>query len=113
MKSTKTIAIAVLAVAGAAVAPAVALGGGHAAGAHTVVLKSTRFHPGSLTVNRRDTVTWVWRDGGERHNVTFRGFHSHTMGKGAFTVRFMSKGTYSYRCTIHESEGMRGKIIVH
>ena len=67
----------------------------------------------SLTINHGETVTWEWRDGGERHNVTFRGFRSHTMGHGAYTVRFLGKGTFSYRCTLHEAEGMRGKIIVH
>jgi plastocyanin len=111
--SRKAIAIAALALAGATVAPAVALGGGHAASGHTVVLKEVRFHPGSLTINRGDSVTWSWRDGGEKHNVTFHGFHSRTMGKGSYTVRFTSRGTFSYRCTIHESEGMRGKIVVH
>jgi plastocyanin len=28
-------------------------------------------------------------------------------------VRFTRTGTFSYRCTIHEAEGMRGKIVVH
>ena len=59
---------------------------------HTVVLKEVRFHPGSLTINRGDTVTWSWRDGGEKHNVTFHGFHSRTMGKGSYTVRFIEQG---------------------
>jgi len=115
MRSRRAIGIVLAssALAAAAVAPALASGGGHAASSHTVVLKEVRFHPSTLTINHGDTVTWVWRDGGEKHNVTFHGFHSHTMGKGAYTVRFMSKGTYDYRCTIHESEGMRGKIVVH
>lgn len=113
MTTRRPIAIAALALASAALLPAVALGGGHAASGHTVVLKEVRFHPGSLTINRGDTVTWSWRDGGEKHNVTSHGFHSRTMGRGSYTVRFVSKGTYNYRCTIHESEGMRGKIVVH
>jgi plastocyanin len=102
-----------LALAAAALLPAAALGGGRTASTHSVVLKAIRFHPGSLTINRGDSVTWLWRDGGEDHNVTFHSTHSRTMGHGSFTVRFTRSGTFNYRCTIHESEGMRGKITVH
>jgi plastocyanin len=105
--------IAALALALAALVPAVALGLGSAASSHSVVIKEIRFHPGTLTIRRGDSVTWLWRDGGERHNVTFRSVRSHTMGHGSFTVRFTHSGTFSYRCTIHEAEGMRGKIVVH
>jgi plastocyanin len=96
----------------AALVPAVALGGAHGASAHTVVLREIRFHPGNLTINRGESVTWQWRDGGTEHNVTFNGFHSRTMGQGSYTVRFNRAGTFSYRCTIHAAEGMRGRIIV-
>ena len=69
--------------------------------------------PASVTVNRGDSVTWLWRDGETEHNVTFRGFHSHTQASGSYTVKFTHRGTFKYRCTIHEAEGMRGKVIVH
>jgi plastocyanin len=105
--------IVALALALAALVPAVALGGGSAASSHSVVIKEIRFHPGTLTIRRGDSITWLWRDGGERHNVTFHSVRSHTMGHGSFTVRFTHSGTFNYRCTIHEAEGMRGKIIVH
>ena len=105
---------AILAVLAACLIPAAALGafGGHAASGHTVVLKEIRFHPGNLTIHRGDSVTWQWRDGGTEHNVTFHGFHSRTMGHGSYTVRFAHTGTFAYRCTIHGSEGMVGKIVV-
>ncbi len=107
-------AIAATAAAAAAVVPAVALGGGaRASGTHIVILKEVRFHPSTLTIKHGETVTWEWRDGGEKHNVSFQRFHSHTMSHGAYTVRFLGKGTFSYRCTIHEAEGMRGKVVVH
>ena len=106
--------VAAMALAAAALVPAVALGGGaRASSSHTVVLKSLRYHPSTLTINKGDSVTFLWKDNGERHNVTGHGFHSRTMGKGTYTVRFLGKGTFSYRCTIHESEGMRGKVVVH
>ena len=34
------------------------------------------------------------------------------MAHGSYTIRFGNRGTFSYRCTIHAAEGMRGKIIV-
>ena len=113
-KRTIVTAIAATALAAAALVPAAALGGGaRASGSHVVILKEVRFHPSTVTINRGETVTWEWRDGGEKHNVTFSRFHSHTISHGAYTVKFLGKGTFSYRCTIHESEGMRGKVIVH
>ena len=111
---SRLVALAV-AVAALALLPTVAFGGGggaRPAGTHTVTLKNVRFHPGNLSINRGDTVTWLWRDGSE-HNVTGNGFHSRTQTHGSYSVRFTHSGTFAYRCTIHEAEGMRGKIIVH
>ena len=85
----------------------------HSAGSHTVVLKGLRYHPGTVTINRGESVTWVWRDGGNEHNVTAHTFHSRTQTRGSFTVRFTHAGTFNYHCTIHVSEGMVGKVIVH
>ncbi len=113
-RRTAAVALAALAATAAAVAPALASGdgGAHASSSHVVVLKELRYHPSTLTINHGETVSWQWRDH-EKHNVTFHGFHSRTMSSGAYSVRFLSKGTFNYRCTIHEAEGMRGKIIVH
>lgn len=113
-RRTATVALAALAATAAAVAPAFASAGGsaHASSSHIVVLKDLRFHPSALTIQHGESVTWQWRDG-EKHNVTFHGFHSRTLKSGSYTVRFLAKGTFNYRCTIHEAEGMRGKIIVH
>ncbi len=80
------------------------------ASAHDVVLKGLRYHPSTITINRGESVTWVWRDGGATHNVTARGFRSRTQAHGSFTVRFTHAGTFNYRCTIHE--GMVGKVVV-
>jgi plastocyanin len=104
----------------AAPAPAIALGGvvggtggARSTGSHTVTLKDIAFHPGDLSINRGDSVTWVWRDGETEHNVTFHDFHSRTQAHGSYTVRFEHSGTFSYMCTLHVAEGMKGKIIVH
>jgi plastocyanin len=104
----------------AALAPAIALGGvgggtggARSAGSHTVTLKDIAFHPGDLSIARGDSVTWVWRDGETEHNVTFHGFHSRTQSHGSYTVRFARSGTFSYECTLHVAEGMKGEIVVH
>ncbi len=109
----KTLAtLAVLAVAVGAAIPTVALGGARAASTHTVILKNIRFHPATLSINRGDSVKWLWEDNTE-HNVTFHGLHSRTQERGSYTIRFTKSGTFNYHCTIHVSEGMKGKIIVH
>jgi plastocyanin len=108
----KRAAIVLLACA-AIVAPAAALASpGQVARTHTVILSDLKFHPGTLTIKRGESVTWVWRDGSIAHNVTGPGFHSRTQSHGSFTVRFTHTGTFNYRCTIHMAEGMVGKIIV-
>lgn len=100
------------ATAGLAIAiPAVA-SGAHIAGTHTVVLKSMRFHPSSITIKRGESVTWVWRDGSLAHNVTGKGFHSRTQSHGSFTERFTKRGTFNYVCTIHVALGMKGRVVV-
>jgi plastocyanin len=105
-------ALATLAVATGAAIPAFATGGGHGASGHAVTLSHIRYHPGTLNIKRGDTVTWLWRDKGNEHNVTAKSFKSRTMTKGSFTIRFNHAGTFNYHCTIHVREGMRGKIVV-
>lgn len=113
-------ALAVIAVTSATTIPALAFSGAHAtathsahaAATHSVVLKNVRFHPGTLSIKRGDTVEWLWEDKAE-HNVTGGGFKSRTMTKGSFGVRFTKAGTFNYRCTIHVAEGMKGSIVVH
>ncbi len=105
-------ALATLAVASATTIPALASSDGHVAATHSVVLKDIRFHPGTLSIKRGDTVQWLWQDKGTEHNVTGSGFKSKTMTKGSFSVRFTKAGTFNYHCTIHVSEGMKGSIVV-
>ena len=104
---------AVAAAAATAAIPAGAFGVARSASTHSVTLKNHMFHAATLNINRGDRVTWLWRDGETEHNVTFHGFHSRTQASGSYTVRFTHSGTFHYFCTIHVSEGMRGKIVVH
>jgi plastocyanin len=125
MSFKRTHAALVVSAVAAIALPAAALAGGlgtspvplppaaRVAQSHTVTLKNTRFHPATLSIHRGDSVTWLWRDGGLRHNVTASSFHSRTQARGSFTVRFNRAGTFNYVCTIHVAEGMKGKIVVH
>ncbi len=112
-RTLASVLAALAAAGGTATTAALATSAGHATSAHTVVLQHIRFHPGTLSIKRGDTVTWLWRDKGTEHNVTGKGFKSHTMASGSFSVRFTHAGTFNYHCTIHVSEGMVGKIVVH
>jgi plastocyanin len=110
----KTVGLLSILAASAAlvIAPAGALGGANTASSHTVALSGVHFQPGTLIVKRGDSVTWAWNIRNSEHNVTFKGLHSKTGSKGSFSVRFPHAGTFSYVCTVHVAQGMRGKIIV-
>lgn|SRR5437763_16405714 len=112
-RALASLGAAAVVAAGAAAIPAGAFQGAREASTHTVVLKEHLFHPATSNIRRGDKVKWVWRDEETEHNVTFRGFHSATQAVGSYTVRFNRRGTFHYFCTIHVSEGMKGKVVVH
>lgn len=97
--------------AGAGV-PAGAFDGARPASTRSVGISGKRFRPGTIEIRRGQTVSWSWRTSGSEHNVTFHGIHSRTGSHGSFSVQFNRTGTFSYVCTIHVAEGMRGKVIV-
>ncbi len=114
MSARKKVAVlAVMAALGGGTIPAAAAlsDDARAAGNHTVVLRHDRFLPGSMSIGRGESVTWVWRDGNVLHNLIGASFGSGLMSHGKFTVRFMHSGTYSYKCTIHPH--MDGVVVVH
>jgi plastocyanin len=104
-------ALAALAIVAGGAIPAGALGGAHSAGSHTVVLRHNQYLPGTVSIRRGDSVTWVWEDGNVLHNVIGRGFQSRTFKHGTFAVRFTRSGTFDYKCTVHPH--MSGRVIVH
>src|SRR5258708_38660938 len=113
MRNRRLGAMAALALGLAAVLPAVALGGGSAASSHSVVLKEVRYHRGTLTIRRGDSVTWLWRDGGEEHNVTLPGFHSRTMRHRSHTLPVSPRGPFRYPSPIHQAPRVGGKNPLH
>jgi plastocyanin len=105
--------IALVAAVTVAAVPIGALDAAHSAANHAVTLKGVRFQPSTLNIKRGESVTWAWNIRNSEHNVTFSRLHSKTGSKGSFSVRFTRSGTFSYLCTIHVRQGMRGKIVVH
>jgi plastocyanin len=72
------------------------------------------FRSRSITVQRGDTVRWVWV-GRAPHNVTVtrgpRQFSSRTKRDGAYRKRLRRRGNYRYICTVHP-DSMRGRVVV-
>ena len=99
-------AVAAACIVSALTAPALAAG-------PTVKVSNYKFTKKVLHVHRGATVTWKWVAGSDRHNVTFKHFHSRTQASGTFRHRFTRAGTYKYVCTIHaKSFAMHGTIVV-
>jgi plastocyanin len=77
----------------------------------TVKIRSFKFKPHTIRIDRGDRVVWVNRDT-VKHTATRRG--SFTTGRikpgRAVAIRFGSKGTYRYVCSIHPE--MVGKVVV-
>ena len=95
-----------------------------------------RFDPSTYTVSVGDTVTW-WNEGSQAHTVTARqgglpagarywssgGAGSEEQARDrleqslltegeTYEVTFDEPGTYRYFCIPHESQGMKGTIVV-
>lgn len=73
------------------------------------------FAPAQLTINAGDTVRWVNR-GALQHNATAdNGAWASPllMAPGvSFSHTFTTAGTFSYRCTLHATNGQVGTIVV-
>jgi plastocyanin len=73
------------------------------------------FAPSQVTINAGDTVRWVNR-GALQHNTTADGgawVSPLLMAPGmSFSHTFTTAGTFSYRCTLHATNGQVGTIVV-
>jgi plastocyanin len=71
-------------------------------GTSTVVLQDSWFSPPVVRVPVDTTVTFVWNDGGDLHDVAFDdGVASEVIGSGTFERTFTEPGDYPYVCTLH------------
>lgn len=109
--------LAVLVLAGAALAAAPAAAGPK----RTVQVVDNYFQPAKMTVAKGTTVTWRWpEDGGDVHDVKLtsgpRGakkFQSEPASGGYAYRRTLGRpGVYKLLCTFHEEDGMRMTITV-
>ena len=80
----------------------------------TVKVSGYKFTPKTIHIKKGSTVTWRWSaSNDDKHNVTFKGFHSKSQMHGSFKHTFRRKGTFTYVCTFHvKSHGMKGTVIV-
>ena len=68
------------------------------------------FHPGTITIQAGDTVTWTNSDGAT-HTATGSGFDTGNISGGSSaSVTFDAAGTFAYHCSIHST--MTGTVVV-
>ena len=77
----------------------------------TVRVGDDYFKAKTVRIKRGTTVTWRWV-GSNSHDVVFRNFKSKLKERGTYRHKFKRRGTYRYVCTLHDDEGMRGKVVV-
>jgi len=84
-----------------------------------VSLQSLAFNPQNSVVQTGGTVTWMWNDGAIGHNVKFNATDptphpadSPTQATGTETFTFTTVGSYAFFCSVHQAQGMTGKVTV-
>lgn len=90
-------------------------GGGTGGTSHALsMLTGNAFSSDTLTLKVGDSVVVSDTDSRVPHNFTVDGVgHSKTMNKGdTFSLTFPAAGHYTFVCTFHQSQGMKGTITV-
>ncbi|MFI5715473.1 plastocyanin/azurin family copper-binding protein [Nocardia sp. NPDC051750] len=103
----------VLVVAVFAFLPLTACGdSGGGAPAVTVQVANMSYSPASVTIEKGQTVEWIFDDNGLPHDVVedTGAFESELLTEGSFTHTFTEAGTFSYHCTPHPM--MVGTVVV-
>lgn len=79
-------------------------------GSTSISIQNFAFNPGTLTVKKGATVTWINNDSAP-HQIKSGSFNSTQLTNGQnFSFTFTTSGTFDYSCAIHPS--MTGKIVV-
>ena len=77
----------------------------------TIEMQDNRFSPQTLTIKEGQTVVWKNKDM-YAHTVTGFGADAFVDSGRNYEYTFETAGTYDYICKLHESLGMRGRIVV-
>ncbi len=93
-------------------------GGGGGGGHSTTITVGNDFFSPALDTVPAGQVTFTWATPSNGHNVTWDTgpggllpLSSSTMMSGTYT-QTLQTGTYTYHCTIHVAQAMRGTIVV-
>lgn len=84
----------------------------------TVGYEQYGYDPAAVAVSPGTTVVWEWNGRGGGHDVVSRGengpLESELVNTEGYTYShtFEEPGVYRYRCTPHETLGMRGAVYV-
>jgi len=74
------------------------------------------FEPAAVRIDAGATVTWEWTGQGGSHNVKHQNddFESEYYDQEGetFEYTFEEAGTYNYLCVPHQSQGMKGVVVV-
>jgi plastocyanin len=84
-----------------------------------VSLQNFAFNPKNSVVQTGGTVTWTWNDGATLHTLNFnstdptpRPADTPQQASGSVAFGFTTVGTYAFFCSIHQAQGMMGKLTV-
>ncbi len=81
-----------------------------AATTHTISVRDDSFSKSTITIPRKDTVSWKWRNTGSQHQVKSPSSNpvafisSKRSGNYSFSHKFNKTGTYKIFCTVHPTE---------
>ncbi|MEV0706344.1 cupredoxin domain-containing protein [Nocardia aurea] len=80
--------------------------------AATIRVQNMSYSPASITIEKGQTVEWIFDDSGLPHDVVDDDgkFRSDLLTTGSFSHTFTEAGTFTYHCTPHTM--MLGTVVV-
>lgn len=79
----------------------------------TVRVENMSYSPASVTIQKGQTVEWIFDDNGLPHDVVESSdetFKSELLTEGSYSYTFEEAGTFDYHCTPHPM--MLGTVVV-
>jgi plastocyanin len=73
----------------------------------TVKVSGYKFTAKTVHIRKGSTVTWKWSaSNDDKHNVTFKGFHSKSQKRGTFSHTFRKKGVKHPVVLVHPKKDL-------